>query len=114
MSRGYRFRQMSALLVVAASQHEAFEREVVAVLAAWDRADASAWQAATTITYPRRFDPSTPDARRSGHGGDQKGRPACARLVALARADIARALYPRLAPDAGATAARPARGARRA
>jgi hypothetical protein len=103
VSRGYRFRQMSALLVVAASQHEAFEREVVAILAAWDGADASAWQAATTITYPRRFDPLDAETRADrAMAVIEKGDQLVPELVALARADIGRALYPRLAPDAEA------------
>lgn len=101
VSRGYRFRQMSAMLVVAASQHEAFEREVVAVLAAWDGADAAAWQAATTITYPRRFDPFDAETRADrAMAVITEANKLVPELVALARADIARALYPRLAPDA--------------
>lgn len=101
VSRGYRFRQMSALLVVAATQHEAFEREVVAVLAAWDGAVAAAWQAATTVSYPRRFDPLDAETRadRAMAVIDAADK-LVPELVALARADIARALYPRLAPDA--------------
>ena len=103
VSRGYRFRQMSALLVVAAAQHEAFEREVVAILAAWDGADAGAWQAATTINYPRRFDPLDAETRADrAMAVIEKGDQLVPELVALARADIGRALYPRLAPDAEA------------
>lgn len=103
VARAYRFRQMSALLGVAASQHEAFEREVVQILAALDGASASEWQAATTITYPRRFDPLDAETRAdTAMAVIKDGDKLVPELVAAARADIASALYPRMAPDAEA------------
>lgn len=103
VARAYRFRQMSALLSVAAQQHEAFEREVVQILAALDGADATAWQAATTITYPRRFDPLDAETRADTAMAVLKDADKLVpELAATARADIASALYPRMAPDAEA------------
>lgn len=103
VARAYRFRQMSGLLVTAAGEHEAFERDVVAILAAWDGADAAAWQASTTISYPRRFDPQ--DAETQADAGmavlkeDERLVP---ELASQAREQIAGALFPRLSPDAAA------------
>ena len=101
VARAYRFRQMSALLSVAAQQHEAFEREVVQILAALDGADAAEWQAATTITYPRRFDPLDAETRAdTAMAVIKDGDKLVPELAAAARADIASALYPRMSPDA--------------
>lgn len=103
VSRGYRFRQMSALLVAAALEHEAFEREVVHILAAWSGADAAAWQAATTISYPRRFDPLDAESvADTSLAVIKEGDKLVPEMVAQARAKIAGALYPRLAPEAQA------------
>ncbi len=100
VSRGYRYRQMSGLLVVAAEQHEAFERDVVSILAAWDGADASVWQAATTINYPRRFDPQAPEELADTGMAVLKERAQLVpEMAAQARRMIAMALFPRLAPE---------------
>ena len=101
VARAYRFRQMSALLGVAAQEHEGFERDVIQILAALDGADASEWQAVTTITYPRRFDPLDAETRADTAMAVLKDADKLVpEVVAAARADIASALYPRMAPDA--------------
>lgn len=103
VSRGYRFRQMSALLVSAAVEHEAFEREVVSILAAWSGGEPAAWQAATTINYARRFDPLDAESvADTSLAVIEKGDQLVPEMVSQARAKISAALYPRLAPDAAA------------
>jgi len=103
VARAYRFRQMSGLLVTAAGEHEAFEREVVSILAAWDGADAAAWQNATTISYPRRFDPQDAETQAdAGMAVLKESDRLVPELDAQARAQIAAALFPRLSPDAAA------------
>lgn len=103
VSRGYRYRQMAALLVSSAMQHEAFERDVVSILAAWSEADAAAWQAATTINYPRRFDPQAPEEiADTGMAVLKESDRLVPELAHQARVAIAGALFPRLAADEAA------------
>lgn len=101
VARAYRFRQMSALLATAAREHEAFERDIVAILAAWDGADAAAWQAATTIVYPRRFDPQDAESvADAAMAVIEKADALVPEMAAQARAMIAAALFDRLPPEA--------------
>lgn len=101
VARAYRFRQMAGLLVTAAGEHEAFERDVVSILAAWDGAEVAAWQAATTISYPRRFDPQDAETQAdAGMAVLKESDRLVPELDAQARAQIAAALFPRLSPDA--------------
>ena len=74
VARAYRFRQMSGLLVTAAGEHEAFEREVVAILAAWDGADAAASKPIAAMTPLEIEDAVAEDARAAQRVGKAIGR----------------------------------------
>lgn len=56
ISRAYKVEQMGARLQSFARRCEAFEREIVSLLAAWDSEDPEVWQAASRVEYAARFD----------------------------------------------------------
>lgn len=56
ISRAYKLEQMGARLQTFARRCEAFERELVDLLARWDGEDPETWRDATRVEYAARFD----------------------------------------------------------
>lgn len=56
IARAYKFLPRRSVLVDVCEQLATFERDAVSILARWDGADPSAWQAATSVAYPSDFD----------------------------------------------------------